>query len=135
MEGALLGAGTRHRGGIERHQQIWIPVQDRQRVSHLRIDCQAHRAGIELDRHRRGVERLYQKIKAKGDIYKDAYRGWYCTPCESFYPESQIVGGRCPDQGHKVEWTEEESYFFRLSKYQEPLLKHYAEHRDFVFPE
>jgi len=87
------------------------------------------------ERHRRGVERLYQKIVAKGDVYKDAYKGWYCTSCESFYPESQIVDGRCPDQGHKVDWTEEESYFFRLSKYQEPLLKHYADHPEFVFPE
>ena len=87
------------------------------------------------ERHRRGVEKLYQKIAAAGDIYKDKYAGWYCTSCEAFYPESQIVDGRCPDQGHKVEWTEEESYFFRLSRYQEPLLKHYAEHRDFVFPE
>src|SRR6266436_5585446 len=87
------------------------------------------------ERHRRGVEKLYQKIAAAGDIYKDKYAGWYCTSCEAFYPENQVVDGRCPDQGHKVEWTEEESYFFRLSKYQEPLLKHYAEHRDFVFPE
>jgi methionyl-tRNA synthetase len=87
------------------------------------------------DRHRRGAERLYHQIKAKGDIYKDAYKGWYCTSCESFYPESQIVDGRCPDQGHKVDWTEEESYFFRLSKYQEPLLAHYRAHPDFVFPE
>jgi methionyl-tRNA synthetase len=87
------------------------------------------------DRHRRGVERLYQKIKAKGDIYKDAYKGWYCTRCESFYPESQIVDGRCPDQGHKVDWTEEESYFFRLSKYQEPLLAYFEDHPEFVFPE
>src|SRR6266446_206279 len=87
------------------------------------------------ERHRRGVEKLYQKISAAGDIYKDKYAGWYCTSCEAFYPENQVVDGRCPDQGHKVEWTEEESYFFRLSKYQEPLLKHYAEHRDFVFPE
>src|SRR5207245_1619270 len=87
------------------------------------------------DRHRRGAERLYQKIAARGDIYKDAYKGWYCTSCESFYPESQIVDGRCPDQGHKVEWTEEESYFFRLSKYREPLLEHYREHPEFVFPE
>ena len=87
------------------------------------------------ERHRRGVEKLYQKIAAAGDIYKDKYAGWYCTSCEAFYPENQVVDGRCPDQGHKVEWTEEESYFFRLSKYQEPLLKHYAEHRDFVFPD
>jgi methionyl-tRNA synthetase len=87
------------------------------------------------DRHRRGVERLYQKIQAQGDIYKGSYKGWYCTSCESFYPESQVVDGRCPDQGHKVDWTEEESYFFRLSKYQEPLLEHYRSHPEFVFPE
>jgi methionyl-tRNA synthetase len=86
-------------------------------------------------RHRRGVEALYAKIKAGGDIYKDRYAGWYCTSCESFYPENQVVDGRCPDQGHKVEWTEEESYFFRLSRYQEPLLKLYRERPDFVFPE
>src|SRR5262249_29649812 len=86
-------------------------------------------------RHRKGVEALFEKIRARGDIYKDRYAGWYCTSCESFYPENQIVDGRCPDQGHKVEWTEEESYFFRLSRYQERLLNHYDEHRDFVFPE
>jgi methionyl-tRNA synthetase len=86
-------------------------------------------------RHLRGVEALYAKIKAGGDIYKDRYAGWYCTSCESFYPENQVVDGRCPDQGHKVEWTEEESYFFRLSRWQEPLLKLYRERPDFVFPE
>ena len=86
-------------------------------------------------RHRKGVEALYAKIAAGGDIYKDQYAGWYCTSCESFYPENQVVDGRCPDQGHKVEWTEEESYFFRLSKYQEPLLNLYRERPDFVFPE
>jgi len=87
------------------------------------------------DRHRRGVEKLYQKILAAGDIYKDKYSGWYCVSDETFYPESQIVDGKCPDQGHKVEWTEEESYFFRLSKYQEPLLKHYRENPGFIYPE
>jgi methionyl-tRNA synthetase len=86
-------------------------------------------------RHRKGVEALFAKIKARGDIYKDRYAGWYCTSCESFYPENQIVDGRCPDQGHKVEWTEEESYFFRLSRYGEPLLQHYRDHPGFVFPE
>jgi methionyl-tRNA synthetase len=86
-------------------------------------------------RHRKGVEALFAKIQAQGDIYQDRYAGWYCTSCESFYPENQIVDGRCPDQGHKVEWTEEESYFFRLSRYQEPLLRLYRERPDFVFPE
>ena len=86
-------------------------------------------------RHRKGVEALFARIEARGDFYKDRYAGWYCTSCESFYPENQVADGRCPDQGHKVEWTEEESYFFRLSRYQEPLLKHYREHPGFVFPE
>ena len=86
-------------------------------------------------RHRKGVEALYAKIAAKGDIYKDTYAGWYCTSCESFYPENQIVDGKCPDQGHKVEWTEEESYFFRLSRYQEPLLALYNRRPEFVFPD
>jgi len=110
---------------VERFKSLWLTLG----ISHNDFIRTTE------DRHRRGVERLYQKIKAKGDIFKDAYKGWYCTSCESFYPESQIVDGRCPDQGHKVEWTEEESYFFRLSKYQEPLLEHYREHPDFVFPD
>jgi methionyl-tRNA synthetase len=87
------------------------------------------------DRHKRGVEKLFERVWKKGDIYKDAYSGWYCTSCEAFFTESQVVDGRCPDQGHKVDWTQEESYFFRLSKYQQPLLEHYRAHPDFVFPE
>jgi methionyl-tRNA synthetase len=86
-------------------------------------------------RHRKGVEALFSRMLDKGDVYKDKYAGWYCTSCESFFPENQVVDGLCPDQGHKVEWTEEESYFFRLSRYQEPLLAHYRKHRGFVFPE
>jgi methionyl-tRNA synthetase len=86
------------------------------------------------ERHRRGVERLFERISKKGDIYKGRYAGWYCTTDEAFIPENLAVEGRCPD-GHKVDWTEEESYFFRLSKYQEPLLEHYRQHREFVFPE
>jgi methionyl-tRNA synthetase len=87
------------------------------------------------ERHRRGVERLFGKIEARGDIYKGAYEGWYCTSCEAFYPENQIVDGRCPEQKHTVDWTKEESYFFRLSKYQEPLLQHYRDNPGFVFPD
>jgi len=85
-------------------------------------------------RHRKGVEALFSRVLEKGDIYKDKYAGWYCTSCESFFPENQVVDGVCPDQGHKVEWTEEESYFFKLSKYQQPLLEHYRKHPGFVFP-
>jgi len=71
----------------------------------------------------------------KGDIFKDAYEGPYCVSCESFFPEKDIVDGKCPDFGHPVTILREESYFFKLSKYTEPLLKFYNEHPDFVLPE
>ncbi len=73
-------------------------------------------------RHRLGVDRLIEKMTAAGDVYLGSYDGMYCAGCEAFYPESQIVDGKCPDQGHPVEAVREASYFFRLSKYQEPLL-------------
>jgi len=73
-------------------------------------------------RHRLGVDRLIERMTARGDIYLGAYDGMYCAGCEAFYPESQIVDGKCPDQGHPVEAVSEASYFFRLSKYQAPLL-------------
>ena len=73
-------------------------------------------------RHRQGVDRLIEKMTAAGDVYLGSYDGMYCAGCEAFYPESQIVDGKCPDQGHPVEAVREASYFFRLSKYQEPLL-------------
>jgi methionyl-tRNA synthetase len=73
-------------------------------------------------RHRAGVDRLIEKMTAAGDVYLGSYDGMYCSGCEAFYPESQIVDGKCPDQGHLVEAVREASYFFRLSKYQEPLL-------------
>jgi len=86
-------------------------------------------------RHHRGVEEMFKRIQSRGDIYLDAYEGMYCTGCESFYPESQIVNGRCPELGHPVEKVREESYFFRLSAYQEPLLRYFAEHPRFVRPD
>jgi len=88
------------------------------------------------ERHKRGVYKIYGKIAAAGDdIYKGRYEGWYCKGCEAFYPESQILEGRCPDQGHPVERLTEESYFFRLSRYQKPLLEHYKKHPEFIVPE
>jgi methionyl-tRNA synthetase len=73
-------------------------------------------------RHRKGVDRLIERMTASGDVYLGAYDGMYCAGCEAFYPVSQLVDGKCPDQGHPVEAVREASYFFRLSKYQEPLL-------------
>ncbi len=87
------------------------------------------------ERHGRGVHALFERIRRNGDVYLDQYEGMYCTGCEAFYPESQIVDGRCPDLGHPVERLREESYFFRLSRYKEPLLAHYREHPDFVRPD
>ncbi len=74
------------------------------------------------ERHCKGVDRLIEKMTAAGDVYLGSYDGMYCSGCEAFYPESQIVDRKCPDQGHPVEAVREASYFFRLSKYQEPLL-------------
>ena len=73
-------------------------------------------------RHRAGVDRLIARMTAAGDIYLGSYEGMYCAGCEAFYPASQIKDGKCPDQGHPVEAVSESSYFFRLSKYQQPLL-------------
>ncbi|MFN7967271.1 MAG: methionine--tRNA ligase [Acidobacteriota bacterium] len=88
-------------------------------------------------RHRDGVYALLEKIKrvAPDAIYKGSYRGPYCTGCESFFAPSQIVDGKCPDQGHPVEEVEETSWFFRLSAYQEKLLALYEAHPEFVRPE
>lgn len=86
------------------------------------------------DYHVRRVQRIFKRIYDNGDIYKDKYEGWYCTPCESFWLENQLVDGNCPDCGRKVEWTEEEAYFFRLSKYADRLLKLYEEKPNFIQP-
>ena len=83
-------------------------------------------------RHHAGVHALIALLNAKGDIYKGSYEGWYCAGCEAFFPESQLVDGMCPDQGHPVEMLKEESYFFRLSAYQEPLLRFYRENPDCI---
>jgi methionyl-tRNA synthetase len=76
------------------------------------------------DFHVKAVQKIFEELYKKGDIYKSEYEGWYCTPCESFWTESQLQDGNCPDCGRKVELTKEESYFFRLSKYQDRLIEH-----------
>jgi len=84
--------------------------------------------------HESAVQKIFKKLYDKGDIYKSEYKGWYCTPCESFWTETQLVDGKCPDCGRDVEMTSEESYFFRLSKYQDRLIKHIEEHPEFIQP-
>ena len=84
--------------------------------------------------HVEGVKRIFKALYDKGDIYKSEYEGWYCTPCESFFTEHQLVDGKCPDCGRDVERIKEESYFFRLSKYQDRLIKYIEDHPDFIQP-
>jgi methionyl-tRNA synthetase len=85
-------------------------------------------------RHERAVQKLFQKLYDQGDIYKSIYEGLYCTPCEAFWLERQLQDGNCPDCGRPVETVEEESYFFKLSKYQDQLLQYIEEHPDFIQP-
>ena len=85
--------------------------------------------------HMKTIQRIFKKLYDQGDIYKGKYEGWYCTPCESFWTESQIVDGKCPDCGRPVEMASEEAYFFKMSKYADRLLEHIETHPDFIKPE
>ncbi|HBN80618.1 MAG TPA: methionine--tRNA ligase, partial [Ruminococcaceae bacterium] len=85
--------------------------------------------------HEKAVQKIFRTLYDKGEIYKGKYEGWYCTPCESFWTETQLKDGKCPDCGREVKWAEEEAYFFRLSKYADRLLKLYEDHPDFIQPD
>ncbi len=85
--------------------------------------------------HEKAVQRIFTKLYEQGDIYKSTYEGKYCVPCESFYTESQLVDGKCPDCGREVIDSKEEAYFLKLSKYQDRLLKYFEENPDFIKPE
>ena len=85
-------------------------------------------------RHVAVVQKIFKRLYDQGDIYKSEYEGWYCTPCESFWLERQLVDGKCPDCGRPVEKTKEESYFFRLSKYADRLIQYIEEHPEFIQP-
>ncbi len=87
------------------------------------------------ERHVRVVQKIFRKFYEQGDIYKSEYEGWYCTPCESFWTETQLEGGCCPDCGRPVEKTREESYFFRMSKYQNWLIDYIEAHPEFIQPQ
>ena len=84
--------------------------------------------------HEKQVAKIFEKLYKQGDIYKGSYEGWYCTPCESFWTESQLVDGKCPDCGRPVKKAQEEAYFFKMSKYADRLLKYYEEHPEFILP-
>lgn len=85
--------------------------------------------------HEKAVQDIFTKLYKQGDIYKGAYEGWYCTPCEAFWTETQLVNGKCPDCGRPVEKAKEEAYFFKMSKYADKLLEYIEAHPDFIQPE
>lgn len=86
------------------------------------------------EKHIKTVQKIFKMLYEKGDIYKGEYKGLYCTPCETFFTETQLNEGKCPDCGRDVQPVKEESYFFKLSKYQERLIKHIEENEDFIQP-
>ena len=85
--------------------------------------------------HEKQVQKIFKKLYDQGDIYKGHYEGMYCTPCESFFTESQLVDGKCPDCGREVTPAKEEAYFFRMSKYADRLIEHINTHPEFIQPE
>lgn len=87
------------------------------------------------DYHVNAVQDIFKKLYDQGDIYKSSYEGWYCTPCESFWTETQLVNGNCPDCGRPVEKAKEEAYFFKMSKYADRLIEYIETHPDFIQPE
>lgn len=87
------------------------------------------------DYHEAVVKKVFKKLYDQGDIYKSEYEGWYCTPCESFWTETQVENGCCPDCGRPVKKTKEEAYFFKMSKYQDRLMQYIEDHPDFIQPE
>ena len=84
--------------------------------------------------HERQIQKIFKKMYEKGDIYKGYYEGMYCTPCESFFTESQLVDGKCPDCGREVQPAKEEAYFFKMSKYADRLIEHINTHPEFIQP-
>ncbi|KPJ61190.1 MAG: hypothetical protein AMJ46_02450 [Latescibacteria bacterium DG_63] len=86
------------------------------------------------ERHIRGVQKLFSQIHERGDIYPGTYEGWYCVSCEAFYTEKDLVDGKCPSHKSEPEWISEKNHFFRLSKYQDRLLRHIEEHPEFIVP-
>ena len=103
--------------------------------SNLKIDYN-HFIRTTDDYHVETVQKVFSKLIEQGDIYKGVYEGWYCTPCEAFFTESQLdENHNCPDCGRPVHKAQEDAYFFKMSKYADKLIKYYEEHPEFVEPE
>ncbi len=109
---------------VKRFQALW----DKLNISHTDF------IRTSQERHKKGVHYLFKKLFASDDIYLGEYEDWYCTPCETFWTETQLIEGCCPDCGRPTDKLKEESYFFRMSKYQEALLQHIEENPDFIQP-
>ncbi len=146
----MLGRDVRFLTGTDEHGQKIERAATDQGIRPIeladRVVARYHRLWEQLEishddfirttdpRHEKGVTEIIRRIQANGDIYKGEYSGWYCAGCEAFYPETQLVEGRCPDQGHPVELLSEPSYFFRLSAYQERLLQWYRDNPGCIEP-
>lgn len=113
-------------GIVERFKELWNELD----ISHDDFIRTTE------ERHHKVVKEIFTKLYEQGDIYKSEYEGWYCTPCETFWTQNKLADGKCPnpDCGREVELLKEESYFFKLSKYQDALLKHIKENPDFIQP-
>lgn len=109
---------------VKRFQALWTKLN----ISHTDF------IRTTQERHKHTVQEQFKTIEAKGDIYLGEYEDWYCTPCETFWTETQLLDGNCPDCGRQTTKLKEESYFFRMSKYQDQLLKHIEDNPDFIQP-
>ena len=124
-----------HDAGIEPQEFVDSVANEIKRIWDL-MDTSYDNFVRTTDKHHEEiVQKIFNKLYEQGDIYKGEYEGWYCTPCESFYTDSQLVDGKCPDCGREVQKQKEEAYFFKMSKYQDRLLKYIEEHDDFIEPE
>lgn len=123
-----------HKAGMEPKEYVdKIVASVKELWETLEIDYDSYVRSTD-DEHIKNVQEIFKQLQDSGDIYKDVYKGHYCTPCEAYWTDSQLVDNMCPDCGREVEYREEESYFFRLSKYQDKLLKFYEENPDFILP-
>ncbi len=109
---------------VTRFQNLWKALE----ISHDRFIRTTEPA------HRRSVEEIFRRVQANGDVYLGEYEDWYCTPCETFWTENQLIEGNCPDCNRPTERLKEPSYFFRMSRYQDALLRHIEENPDFIQP-
>lgn len=124
--GQNIERAARHKGITPREQADWVAAHVQRAWRELGFSHDDFIRTTEA-RHRRGVEEMVRRLDAAGDLYTAAHEGWYCSPCETFYTEKELLPGqRCPVHETAVEWKSEENVFFRLSRYQEPLLDWYA---------